>query len=120
MEQTLHEMSQAESFADFNSHLCAENRVPQELVDTITESGDQTGTDLDAMFLESIAGSFPENLKVADVEVSADASEPAATVESDTDGADPEQVRMRNEDGVWTVCEPGVGMGAVPQEAQAG
>jgi len=120
VEETLHELSRAESFADFNSHLCAENRVPQELVDTISDSGTQTGTDLDAMFLESIAGSFPENLKVTDVEVGADGSEATATVESDTDGTGPEQVRMRNEDGAWKVCEPGVGMGAVPQEGQAG
>ena len=119
VEQTLKDMSDAGSFSDFNSHLCAENRVPQELVDQITASGEQTGTDLDSMLRESIAGSFPDELRVTGVEVSGDGVEATATVESGPD-ATSEQVRMRDEDGQWKLCEPGVGMGSVPQEGQPG
>lgn len=118
VEQTLRDMTSSESFSEFNSHLCAENRVPQELVDSITASGEQTGTDLDAMLRESIAGSFPQDLKVTGVEVEGDVA--TATVESESDGSGPEQVRMLDEDGAWKVCEPGVGMGAVPQTDQPG
>ena len=119
VEQTLTDMSAAESFSDFNSHLCAENRVPQELVDQITASGEQTGTDLDSMLRESIAGSFPDDLQVTGVEVTGDGAEATATVESGGDSTI-EQVRMRDEDGQWKLCEPGVGMGSVPQEGQPG
>lgn len=119
VEQTLKDMSAAESFADFNSHLCAENRVPQELVDQITASGEQMGTDMDSMLRESIAGSFPDDLRVTGVEVSGDGAEATATVESGED-SNTEQVRMRDEDGQWKLCEPGVGMGSVPQEGQPG
>lgn len=119
VEQTLKDMSAAESFSDFNSHLCAANRVPQELVDQITASGEQTGTDLDSMLRESIAGSFPDDLRVTGVEVTGDGAEATATVESGEDSTT-EQVRMRDEDGQWKLCEPGVGMGSVPQEGQTG
>lgn len=115
VEQTLRDMSAAESFSDFNSYLCAENRVPQDLVDKITASGEQTGTDLDSMLRESIAGSFPDELRVTGVEVSGDGVEATATVESGAESTS-EQVRMRDEDGQWKLCEPGVGMGSVPQE----
>lgn len=118
VEQTLRDMTASESFSEFNTHLCAENRVPQELVDTITSSGEQTGADLDAMLRESIAGSFPEDLVVTGVDVEGDVA--TATVESESDGGEPEQVRMLDEDGAWKVCEPGVGMGAVPQTEQPG
>lgn len=118
VEQTLRDMADSGSFAEFNSHLCAEHRVPQDLVDTITASGAETGADLDAMLRESLAGSFPQDLTVTDVEVDGDVA--TATVESESDGGEPEQVRMLDEDGVWTVCEPGVGMGAVPQADQPG
>lgn len=118
VEQTLRDMTGAGSFAEFNSFLCAENRVPRDLVDSITASGGQTGTDLDAMFRESIAGSFPQDLKVTGVEI--DGQVGTATVESETDASGPEQVRMLDEDGAWKVCEPGVGMGAVPQTDQPG
>src|SRR5690606_13790341 len=101
------------------SHLCAENRVPQDLVDTITSSGEQTGTDMDSMLRESIAGSFPDDIEVTGVEVSGDGAEATATVQSGEDSTT-EQVRMRDEDGHWKLCEPGVGMGAVPQEGQPG
>lgn len=117
--QTLDAMSAATSFAEFNDHLCAENRVPQDLVDTISSSGTQTGADLDALFRDSIASSFPEDLRVTGVEFD-DGSEATATVESGADGSGPEQLRMRKEDGDWKVCEPGVGMGAVPQDGQPG
>lgn len=119
VEQTLKDMSDAGSFSDFNSHLCAANRVPQELVDQITASGEQTGTDLDSMLRESIAGSFPDDLRVTGVEVTGDGAEATATVESGEDSTT-EQVRMRDEDGQWKLCEPGVGMGSVPQEGQTG
>ncbi|MBC7294734.1 MAG: hypothetical protein H5T79_00070 [Dietzia sp.] len=118
VEQTLRDMTASDSFAEFNSHLCAENRVPQDLVDNITASGEQTGTDLDAMLRESIAGSFPQDLEVTGVEIEGDVA--TATVESESDESAPEQVRMLNEDGAWKVCEPGVGMGAVPQGDQPG
>ena len=120
--QTLDDMSAAESFAEFNSHMCAENRVPQELVDQITASGEQTGTDLDSMLRESIAGSFPADLKVTGVEVDGNGTEASATVESGGEDGETtnEQIQMRNEDGAWKLCEPGVGMGAVPQEGQPG
>lgn len=118
VEQTLRDMTDSGSFAEFNSHLCAENRVPQDLVETITASGAETGADLDAMLRESIAGSFPQDLAVTDVEVEGDVA--TATVQSESDGGEPEQVRMVDEDGAWTVCEPGVGMGPVPQSDQPG
>ena len=120
--QTLDDMSAAESFAEFNSHMCAENRVPQELVDQITASGEQTGTDLDSMLRESIAGSFPADLKVTGVEVDGNGTEASATVESGGEDGETtnERIQMRNEDGAWKLCEPGVGMGAVPQEGQPG
>ncbi|PTM90250.1 hypothetical protein [Dietzia psychralcaliphila] len=118
VEQTLREMTGSDSFSEFNSHLCEENRVPQDLVDNITASGEQTGTDLDAMLRESIAGSFPQDLEVTGVEIEGDVA--TATVESESDDSAPEQVRMLNEDGAWKVCEPGVGMGAVPQGDQPG
>src|SRR5699024_2662943 len=70
VEQTLESMSSAESFAEFNGHMCAESRVAQELVDTITASSEATGSDLDSMFRESIAGSFPQDLEVLGVEIS--------------------------------------------------
>jgi len=120
VEQTLESMSSAESFAEFNGHMCAENRVPQELVDTITASSEATGPDLDSMFRESIAGSFPEDLEVTGVEIADGGAEAMATVESESDGSGPEQVRMRDEDGAWKMCQPGVGMGAVPQDQQPG
>ncbi|KAA0919956.1 hypothetical protein FQ137_05300 [Dietzia sp. ANT_WB102] len=120
VEQTLKQMSSAESFAEFNGHMCAENRVPQELVDTITSSSEATGADVDSMFRESIAGSFPQDLRVLRVEISDDGSEATATLESGSDGSGPEQVRMRNEDGAWKMCQPGVGMGSVPQDQQPG
>lgn len=120
VEQTLERMSSAESFAEFNGHMCAENRVPQELVDTITSSSEATGSDLDSMFRESIAGSFPQDLRVLDVEISGDGAEATATVESESDGSGPEQVRLRDEDGAWKMCQPGVGMGSVPQDQQPG
>lgn len=119
VEQTLRDMSSAGSFAEFNSHLCAENRVPQDLVDTITASSEQTGTDMDSMLRESIAGSFPDDLRVTGVEVSGDGVEATATVESGEDSTT-EEVLMRDEDGQWKLCEPGVGMGAVPREGQPG
>lgn len=112
IEQTLQGMSDAGSFADFNSYMCAENRVPQDLVDTITASGEQTGSDLDSMFRESIAGSFPEDLRVTGVELSGD--DATATIESGADGQETEEVRMRQEDDGWKVCQSGVGMGSVP------
>ncbi|ODQ83321.1 hypothetical protein BFG51_10790 [Dietzia alimentaria] len=120
VEQTLESMSSAESFAEFNGHMCAENRVPQELVDTITASSEATGSDLDSMFRESIAGSFPQDLEVLGVEISDNGSEATATVESESDGTGPEQIHMRDEDGAWKMCQPGVGMGAVPQDQQPG
>ncbi|MBB1019204.1 hypothetical protein G6023_13100, partial [Dietzia sp. DQ11-71] len=113
-------MSSAESFAEFNGHMCAENRVPQELVDTITASSEATGSDLDSMFRESIAGSFPQDLEVLGVEISDNGAEATATVESASDGTGPEQIHMRDEDGAWKMCQPGVGMGAVPQDQQPG
>jgi hypothetical protein len=118
VEQTLREMTDSESFVEFNSHLCAENRVPQDLVENITASGEQTGTDLDAMLRESISGSFPQDLTVTGVDIEGDVA--IATVESESDGSGSEQVRMLDEDGAWKVCEPGVGMGAVPQGDQPG
>lgn len=111
----LEDMGAAESFAEFNQFLCAEQRVPQDLVDTITTSGQQTGTDLDAMFRESIAGSLPEDLEVTKVDVEGDSA--LATVESGTEDSQPEEVRMRHEDGDWKVCESEVGMGSVPDAA---
>lgn len=120
VEQTLEQMSSAGSFAEFNEYICAENRVPQELVDTITSSSEATGTDLDSMFRESIAGSFPQDLEVLGVEISDDGSEATATVESESDGTGPEQVQMSDEDGAWKLCQPGVGMGSVPQDQQPG
>ncbi|MDV3354223.1 hypothetical protein [Dietzia sp. IN118] len=120
VEQTLESMSSAESFAEFNGHMCAENRVPQELVDTITASSKATGSDLDSMFRESIAGSFPQDLEVLGVEISDNGAEATATVESASDGTGPEQIHMRDEDGAWKMCQPGVGMGAVPQDQQPG
>ncbi|MFS4488408.1 hypothetical protein [Dietzia kunjamensis] len=120
VEQTLESMSSAESFAEFNGHMCAENRVPQELVDTITASSEATGSDLDSMFRESIAGSFPQDLEVLGVEISDNGAEATATVESASDGTGPEQIHMRDEDGAWKMCQPGVGMGAVPQDQQPG
>lgn len=120
VEQTLESMSSAGSFAEFNGHMCAENRVPQELVDTITASSEATGSDLDSMFRESIAGSFPQDLEVLGVEISGDGTEATATVESESDGSGPEQIHMRDEDGAWKMCQPGVGMGAVPQDQQPG
>ncbi|MVZ90175.1 hypothetical protein GQF49_06740 [Microbacter sp. ANSKLAB05] len=120
VEQTLESMSSAESFAEFNGHMCAENRVPQELVDTITASSEETGSDLDSMFRESIAGSFPQDLEVLGVEISDNGAEATATVESASDGTGPEQIHMRDEDGAWKMCQPGVGMGAVPQDQQPG
>lgn len=120
VEQTLEQMSSSGSFAEFNGHMCAENRVPQELVDTITSSSEATGSDLDSMFRESIAGSFPQDLEVLGVEISGDGSEATATVESESDESGPEQVRMRDEDGAWKLCQPGVGMGSVPQDQQPG
>ena len=77
-----------------------------------------TGADLDAMLRESIAGSFPQDLKVTGVDVEGDAA--TATVESESGDGEPEQVRMLDEDGAWKVCETGVGMGAVPQTDQPG
>lgn len=113
VESALEDMSASSSFAEFNSHLCAEQRVPQDLVDTITASGEQTGTDLDAMFRESITGSLPENMEVTGVEINgADAT---ATVESGDEDAPAEEVVMREEDGAWKVCDQGVGMGTVPE-----
>ncbi|MEB8325760.1 hypothetical protein NGF75_07140 [Dietzia kunjamensis] len=120
VEQTLESMSSAEAFAEFNGHMCAENRVPQELVDTITASSEATGSDLDSMFRESIAGSFPQDLEVLGVEISDNGAEATATVESESDGTGPEQIHMRDEDGAWKMCQPGVGMGAVPQDQQPG
>ncbi|GLB65227.1 hypothetical protein NCCP2495_31070 [Dietzia sp. NCCP-2495] len=117
VEQTLKDMSSAETFADFNSHLCAENRVPQDLVDAIMGSGQETGTDVDSMLRESIAGNFPDDLQVTGVELGADGEEATATVESGSGDAETsEEVRMRREDGDWKLCEPGVGMGSVPQQ----
>ena len=118
--ETLEQMSSAESFDEFNSHMCAENRVPQELVDTITASSEATGPDLDSMFRESIAGSFPQDLEVTGVEIADGGAEAMATVESESDGSGPEQVRMRDEDGAWKLCQPGVGMGSVPEGQQPG
>lgn len=118
VEQTLRDMTSSGSFAEFNTHLCAANRVPQDLVDSITASGAQTGADLDAMLRESIAGSFPQDLKVTGVDVEGDAA--TATVESESGEGEPEQVRMLDEDGAWKVCETGVGMGAVPKADQPG
>lgn len=120
VEQTIRDMTAAETFSEFNSFICAENRVPQDLVDNITASGEQTGTDLDAMLRESIAGAIPEDLRVTGVEVGDDGVEATATFESDSEGTGEEQVRMRDEDGSWKLCEPGVGMGAVPQGEQPG
>lgn len=120
VEQTIRDMTAAATFSEFNSFICAENRVPQDLVDNITASGEQTGTDLDAMLRESIAGTIPEDLRVTGVEVGDDGVEATATVESDSEGTGEEQVRMRDEDGQWKLCEPGVGMGAVPQGEQPG
>lgn len=120
VEQTLESMSSAKTFAEFNGHMCAENRVPQELVDTITASSEATGSDLDSMFRESIAGSFPQDLEVLGVEVSDGGAEATATVESESDGTGPEQIHMRDEDGAWKMCQPGVGMGTVPQDQQPG
>ena len=108
VESALEDMSASSSFAEFNSHLCAEQRVPQDLVDTITASGEQTGTDLDAMFRESITGSLPENMEVTGVDAT-------ATVESGDEDAPAEEVVMREEDGAWKVCDQGVGMGTVPE-----
>lgn len=119
VEQTIRDMTAAETFSDFNGFICAENRVPQDLVDNITASGEQTGTDLDAMLRESIAGTIPEDLRVTDVEVG-DNGEATVTVESDSEGSGEEQVQMRDEDGSWKMCQPGVGMGAVPQSEQPG
>lgn len=117
VESALKDMSGAASFAEFNEFLCSEQRVPQDLVDTITASGEQTGTNLDSMFRESIAGSLPEDLRVTNVE--ADGESAVATVESGSEGSQPEEVRMRNEDGAWKVCESEVGMGSVPNGAPA-
>ncbi|MBB0970515.1 hypothetical protein G6016_16455 [Dietzia aerolata] len=121
IEQTLTDMSTAESFEAFNEYMCAENRVPQDLVETITNSGEQTGTDLDVMFRESIAGTLPENLEVTGVELGGDGSEATATVESGNDDEQAvDEVFLRKEDGDWKVCQTGVGMGSVPQEGQPG
>lgn len=120
VEQAIRDMTSAETFSEFNSYLCAENRVPQDLVNNITASGEQTGTDLDAMLRESIAGSLPDDLRVTGVEVDDDGVGATANVESDSEGTGEEQVRMRDEDGSWKLCEPGVGMGAVPQTEQPG
>ena len=92
----------------------------QELVDTITASSEATGSDLDSMFRESISGSFPQDLEVLGVEISDNGAEATATVESASDGTGPEQIHMRDEDGAWKMCQPGVGMGAVPQDQQPG
>ena len=91
-------------------------------MDQITASGEQTGTDLDSMLRESIAGSFPADLKVTGVEVDGNGTEASATVESGGEDGETtnERIQMRNEDGAWKLCEPGVGMGAVPQEGQPG
>lgn len=115
IEQTLEQLGESDSFAEFNSFLCAEQRVPQELVDTITVSGEQTGTDLDAMFRESIAGSLPESIRVTEVELSGD--DATATIESGAEGQETEEVRMRHENDEWTVCQSGLGMGSVPDSA---
>lgn len=112
IESTLEDMGSATSFAEFNDYLCAEQRVPQDLVDTISSSGEQTGTDLDAMFRESIGGSLPDDLQVTGVEL--EEGDATATVEAGAEDAEAEQVRMRDEDGAWKVCDPGVGMGSVP------
>lgn len=117
IEETLEQLGGSDSFAEFNGFLCAEQRVPQELVDTITSSGEQTGTDLDAMFRESIAGSLPEEMRVTGIEISGD--DATATIESGAEGQETEEVRMRFEDDEWKVCQAGVGMGSVP-DAESG
>lgn len=120
VERVLHDLGASESLAEFNGHLCAEQRMPQEMLDQIAGSGAQTGVDLDSMFREQILGSFPDELTVTSVEV--DGDDAVATVESSggegTPG--PEELRLRREDGAWTVCEPGVGMGAMPSGRQPG
>ena len=120
VEQVLHDLGASESLADFNAHLCTAERMPQEMLDAIAGSGEQTGVDLDAMFRERLLGSFPEDLAVTGVEV--DGDDAVATVESaGGEGASgPEELRLRREDGAWTVCESGVGMGAIPTDQQTG
>lgn len=121
IEQVLRDMGSSESLADFNSRLCEEQRMPQEMLDAIAGSGASTGVDLDAMFRERIIGSFPEELSVTGVEV--DGDDAVATVESageGSEGAGPEELRLRHENGAWTVCETGVGMGALPTGQQPG
>ena len=114
VEQVVRDLGASETLAEFNSHLCGEMRMPQEMLDAVANSGSQTGVDLDAMFREQLLGSFPDDLDVTAVDVEGD--DATATVESSTGGDEssgPETLRMRREDGTWLVCEPSVGMGAV-------
>jgi|GEM_PF-5013477 len=109
----LEHLSDAQSFAEFNDRLCEQYRAPKELVDGIASTGAQTGTDVDTMFRESVLSKFPKDLEVTDVTV--DGDEATATARSSADGQErTEEVLMRREDDRWTVCQPGVGMGAVP------
>ena len=107
-------LGESSSFADFNDRLCSEFRMPQSMVDTISRSGAQTGTDIDTMFRDQAMSQFPKDLDVTGVEIDGDTA--VVSTHSSTDGQDKdEQVHMRREDGDWKVCEPGVGMGSVPQ-----
>lgn len=120
VEEVVRGIGASESLAEFNDHLCEEQRMPQTMIDSLADSGAQTGVDLDAMFREQVMGKFPENIEVTGVEV--DGENAVATLESSGENAieGPEELRLREEGGSWKVCEPGVGMGAVPEQQPGG
>lgn len=106
---TVLNLQDVSTFEEFNTLLCADQRIPQNLVDAIEESYAASGSDKNEVFRELMSEQAPDGLKVEDVEVEGD----NATVTTSSEGSDDtENVDLVREDGSWRVCMPGVGMSA--------
>lgn len=114
IESTLQNLSEVTSVEEFSSQICEEFRPDTDVMNSLSEISSQSGVDFDAQFTEQIRGAFPASLDVESVELDGDNATAHVTSSDDEGASTDEDVKMREEDGSWLVCDPAVGTGGLP------
>lgn len=114
IESTLQNLSEVTSVEEFSAQICEEYRPDTDVMNSLSEISSQSGVDFDAQFTEQIRGAFPASLDVESVDLDGDNATAHVTSSDDEGASTDEDVKMREEDGSWLVCDPAVGTGGLP------
>lgn len=114
IESTLQNLSEVTSVEEFSEQICEEYRPDADVMNSLSEISSQSGVDFDAQFTEQIRGAFPASLDVESVDLDGENATAHVTSSDDEGASTDEDVKMREEDGSWLVCDPAVGTGGLP------